>query len=98
MIEFFNLGVLVLLIGMVGEVLLLCLQWCTDSFCKSSRHLPQDRYRVGSSRWKAHKTSMINSVSHTFTLFSPIRHCGKLYQVVPDNFVIAPIQLALVGA
>lgn len=66
MIEVFNIGsVLVLLIGMVGEVLLLCLQWCTDSFCKSSRHLPQDRYRVGSSSWKAHKTSMTNSVSYT---------------------------------
>lgn len=43
----------------INQLVVFCLQWCTDSFCKSTWHLSKNRYRIGSSSWKAHKSSMI---------------------------------------
>lgn len=60
----------------------LCLQRCTDSFCKGSRHLPQDWYGVGPSSRKAYKTSMIVFViinkAYTFQTFTRSYQPGML--------------------
>lgn len=34
-------------------------QWFVDSFCESTRHLPQNWYRISTQSWKAHWTSLI---------------------------------------